>query len=79
MSQPNINLEHQVECAKQQARIAQAESRAIAQGIKPFNATDWMSDADVDGQTLEEREQEVDEFLKELREWRNVASQKELA
>lgn len=72
MSQPNINFE-------QQARRVQAETSAVAQGIKPFNAADWASDADVEEQNLEEREQEVDEFLKDLQRWRSIPSQKELA
>lgn len=69
MSQPNPD-NTAVENPIYAARRAAAEAEAARQGIKPYDAEEWAQDADTEGQTQAERQQEVDEFLRELRVWR---------
>ena len=70
MNQPNLNLDPAGEDPIYAARRAAAEAEAARLGIKPFDPDEWAQDADTEGQTLAERQQEVDEFLRELRAWR---------
>lgn len=65
-----IDAEHERETAEARAEL---QRRADAQGIKPFDAGEWLADIETD-QTPEEIRREVDDFLIMLREWRDTPS-----
>jgi hypothetical protein len=60
-----------------QAR-ADLERLAEAQGVKPFDFDEWRAESETD-QSQEETRQEVDEFLRMLREWRDTPSHRSMS
>lgn len=70
MSQPNFNDDRAREAATARADL---ERRAAEQGIRPFDAADWLAEPQTE-QQREEVTREVDDFLGLLREWRDTPS-----
>jgi hypothetical protein len=68
MSQQNINVERERETAEARAELLR---RAEAEGVKPFDADEWLAERETD-QTPEEIRREVDEFLALRREAREA-------
>lgn len=67
MSQPHVNEDRERARAVARAELA---ARAEAEGVKPFDAGEWLAEGE-SGRSPEEVRHEVDEFLalrRELRE-----------
>ena len=74
MSRPNITSQEAEERARETAQArADLERRAAEQGVRPFDAGEWLGELETD-QTPEEVRREVDEFLHMVREARDTPS-----
>ena len=73
------NITSSVDAVERDRETAEARAdlqrRADALGVKPFDDDEWRADLETD-QTAEEIQQEVDEFLSMLREWRDTPSRR---
>jgi predicted nucleic acid-binding protein len=80
MSQPNITSHSTEEERGRETAQARAdlERRAAEQGIKPFDADEWLAGLETD-QTPEEVRQEIDEFLHIVREVRDTPSSRSIS
>jgi hypothetical protein len=80
MAQKNVKQPHRTPEREREAAAARAELMRLAeeQGVKPFNFDEALGEGS-DGQTQEEIQREVDEFLKWLRETRDLPSTRSIS
>jgi hypothetical protein len=74
IKRPTTTQERERETAEARAEV---ERLAAEQGIKPFNFDDALGEGS-EGQTREEIQREVDDFLNLLRETRKMPSRRSL-